>query len=74
MKSIVWKTCLIASCEEDYVFSDLSVETKGGKTKFSKSSYSHGFWSVEALEILRNRSSGLSSKISAAFKKYVENQ
>ena len=79
MKSIVWKTCLIVSCKDDYVFSDHSLEASDGKTKLSRNSYSQGFWSEEYIrEIRQNQShenvSEISNrKVSLAFKQHVEN-
>lgn len=80
MKSIVWKTCLIASCEDDYVFSDHSLEANDGKTKFSRNSYSQGFWTAEYIEEVRQKQlqgktfDSLNNKVSLAFKEYVENR
>lgn len=75
MKSIVWRTCWIASCDDDYVISDHFVESFEGKTKFIRNSYSHGFWSQDYhVDFFRKASEKEEpiNEVSVAFKKYVE--
>lgn len=77
LKTVVWKTCLISSCESNVVFSDFSIDTINGKTKLFRSSYSQGFWSEEMANSMREDvSKGIVPesvrKVSLAFKTYVE--
>lgn len=80
MKSVAWKTCLRASCEEDYVFSDHSLGASDGETRLSRNSFSQGFWSAKYIQEIREKQSqgkvsdSLNDKASSAFKQYVENR
>lgn len=77
MKSVVWKTCIIASCEKDLVFSDFSIQDISGKTKFTQNVYSQGFWSEnDAKQMLQDTSNGkvpdAVRKTTLMFKAYIE--
>lgn len=78
LKSVVWKSCLIASCIKDYVFSDFRVDDIEKKTKFSMSNYSQqGFWGKEtAKQVIQDQSKGRTpdffKDISLKYKVYME--
>ena len=82
LRSIVWKTSPAingkkASGDKDYVFFDLRLEDVDGKTRFSKSYYSQGFWPEDMMQgFIKAQSEGKTSEfmrhISLAFKAYLE--
>ena len=79
LKNIVWKTCLITSCEKDVVFSNFLVEGVDGKSRLIRNVYSQGFWSEKFVAQYREDTSNGKipnsvRKVSLAFKEYVENK
>ena len=80
MSHMVWKICLIASCEDDFVFGTMSLSPEGGKVRLSINSVSQGFWTDDYLKQLRlAQSQGASStdadkKVLLRFKSYVESK
>ena len=80
MKNVVWKTCVIVSCDRDYVYSDHSLELVDGKVRLNRNSYSQGFWPREYIQEIRQKQSqgkvsdSLNNKVSLAFKQYVESR
>ena len=79
MKSVVWKTCVIASCDKKYNFTDFMIREVNGKTLLSRSLYSQGgFWPKTTVENFHSDQSygkvpEMIRKASVAFKDYLEN-
>ena len=78
-KTVVWKTCLLSSCENNIVFSDFTLRDIDGKSKLLRNSYSQGFWPEDFANKMReNMAKGIIPdsvrKISLKFKEYVENK
>ena len=78
-KSIVWKTCYIATCQKDVVFTDFEITRVEGKTLFSRRSYSQNFWAkpfADALiaEISAGKVPNTVRMLSKRFKHYVESE
>jgi len=76
-KTVVWKTCLLAACDNNIVFTDFTIQDSAGKTKLNRRTYSHGFWSEKiAKDRLRDISRGVVPedvrKVAFDFKAYVE--